>query len=57
MIALGPHAVFIVSAYAGVAAVTLALIGWTIWRARDVRARLGALEAQGVRRRSDGPVA
>jgi heme exporter protein D len=56
MIALGPHAAFIVSAYAGVAAVTLALIGWTIWRARDVRARLATLEAQGIRRRSDGPV-
>ena len=52
---LGPHAVFIVSAYAGVAAVILAVIGWVAWNSARVKGRLAALEAQGVRRRSDGP--
>jgi len=53
MIDLGPHANFIVAAYAGAAFVTLALIAWTAWRSRDAKARLAALEAQGIRRRSD----
>ena len=52
---LGPHAVFIVSAYAGVAAVTLALIAWVAWSSASVKRKLAALEAQGIRRRSDGP--
>ena len=45
-------AIFIVAAYAGVVVVTLALIGWTWWRSRQVKARLATLEAQGIRRRS-----
>jgi len=53
MIDLGPHTNFIVAAYVGVALVTLALIVWTAWRSRDVKGRLAALEAQGIRRRSD----
>ena len=56
MIDLGPHAQFIIAAYAGVAVVAGGLIAWTIWQSRQVRARLAALEAQGIRRRSDGPV-
>ncbi len=55
MIDLGPHTNFIVAAYAGVAIVALGLIVWTWWRSREVRAKLAALEAQGIRRRSDGP--
>jgi heme exporter protein D len=55
MIDLGPHANFIVAAYLGVAIVALGLIVWTAWRAREVKAKLAALEAQGIRRRSDGP--
>jgi heme exporter protein D len=55
MIDLGPHTNFIVAAYLGVALVALGLIAWTVWRSRDVKAKLAALEAQGIRRRSDGP--
>lgn len=52
MIDLGPHAVFIVSAYAGVVVAVAAVIGVTLFNARAVKARLAALEAQGIRRRS-----
>jgi heme exporter protein D len=45
-------AIFIVWAYAGVALVTLALIGAVWWQSRQARQKLAALEAQGVRRRS-----
>jgi heme exporter protein D len=51
---LGPHAVFIIWAYAGVALVTAALIAWIAWNSANARRRLASLEAQGVRRRSDG---
>jgi len=51
---LGPHAVFIVAAYAGVALVTAALIAWVAWNSASVKRRLAAREAQGIRRRSDG---
>ena len=54
MIDLGPHAVFIASAYLGVAAATVAVIAWVAWNSAKVNRRLAALEAQGVRRRSDG---
>jgi heme exporter protein D len=57
MIELGQHAVFIIWAYLGVAAVVLGLAGVTAWRSRQVKARLAALEAQGIRRRSEGPAA
>lgn len=43
---LGPHAVFIVSAYVGVFAVTAALIGFVVVGGRSRRRRLAALEAQ-----------
>jgi len=55
MIDLGQHAEFIVAAYLGVAALVLALILWVALAARRVRARLAALEAAGLRRRSDRP--
>jgi hypothetical protein len=45
--------IFIVWAYAGVALVTLGLVAWVVVGARRVKARLAALEAQGIRRRSD----
>jgi heme exporter protein D len=54
VIDLGPHAVFIVSGYAGVAAAVVAMIAWVAYQSRAVKARLAALEAQGVHRRSAG---
>lgn len=44
---------FIIWAYAGVGIVTLGLIAWVWWRSRAAKARLAALELQGIRRRSD----
>ena len=55
MIELGQHAEFIIWGYAGVAAAALALVGYVLWDGRRVKARLTALEAQGIRRRSEGP--
>lgn len=55
MIDLGPHAVYIVWSYAGVALGVAGLIAWAAIDGRRVRARLAALEARGVRRRSSGP--
>lgn len=57
MIDLGPHAVFIVSAYAGVTLAVAALILWTLFDARRTASKMAALEARGVRRRSAGPAA
>lgn len=54
MLDLGPHAVYIIWAYVGVALVTVAIIAWVAWNSANVKRRLAALEAQGVRRRSDG---
>lgn len=54
MIDLGQHAEFILWGYAGVALGTLALVAWVLWDSRRVAARLKALEAQGIRRRSGG---
>jgi heme exporter protein D len=55
MIELGPYADYIVWAYAGVALLVAALIGFVAYDARRVRSRLRALEERGVRRRSAGP--
>lgn len=46
MIELGPHAVFIVWAYIGVALGVLGLIGWTLYDARQTTRKLAALEAR-----------
>ena len=43
---LGPHAVFIIAAWAGVAAVTAALIAAVVLNARAKKRRLAALEAK-----------
>lgn len=53
MIGLGEHWGFIVGAYGAAALVTLGIIFWTIFDSRRQAARLAALEAQGIRRRSD----
>ncbi|HWU99995.1 MAG TPA: heme exporter protein CcmD [Devosia sp.] len=47
-------AIFIAWAYAGAALVTLGLIAWVWLQSRRARTRIAALEAQGIRRRSNG---
>jgi len=54
MIGEGAHLEFIVWAYAGVGLITLALIGYVVWDARRVKAKLAALDKAGIRRRSAG---
>ena len=54
MIGLGEHAEFIVAAYIGVGLVTLGLIVAVMLDAQRQKMRLRQLEAQGVRRRSEG---
>lgn len=48
-----PNAVYIAAAYLGTALVTAGLIAWTALAATRQKARLKALQAAGVRRRSD----
>ena len=52
---LGPHASFIIAAYAMAAVVVLGLIAWVIADHDAQRRRIAALEARGIRRRSDTP--
>jgi heme exporter protein D len=54
---LGPHAGFIVVAYAVATLVVIALIAWVLIDHRVQRRRLADLEARGVTRRSAGPAA
>jgi heme exporter protein D len=49
---LGPHAVFIVAAYASAVVVIAAALLWVWLDYREVRRVLGELEKQGVTRRS-----
>ena len=49
---LGPHAAFIWAAYATVAVVLAALVAWLVLDGRRQRQLVDALEARGVRRRS-----
>jgi len=53
MIESGAHFAFIAWAYAGVAVVTLGLVGYVLWDSRRVKARLAALDKAGIRRRSE----
>ncbi|SEQ23802.1 heme exporter protein D [Devosia sp. YR412] len=46
MIGLGPHGVFIIWAYLGVAIGVAGLIGWTLYDARTTAKKLAALEAR-----------
>jgi heme exporter protein D len=50
---LGPHAVFIVAAYAVAVLVAVTLIVWVMLDHRAQRRSLDDLEAHGVMRRSD----
>lgn len=52
MIDLGPHAIYIIWAYIGVALAVAALAGWTLLDARRTRRRLAELEAANPRRRN-----
>lgn len=51
---LGPHAAFIVASYAIVAIAMLGLLAWLVLDGRRYQRALNALEARGVRRRSQG---
>ena len=57
MIDLGPHAVFIIWAYVGVANAVAGLIAWTLLDARRTSRQLAALEAGRPRRRTAEPTA
>ncbi len=50
---LGPHAPFIIAAYAAALAVVVGLIAWVIADHAAQRRLLADLEARGVTRRSD----
>jgi heme exporter protein D len=50
---LGPHAAFIVTAYAAAAVVIGGLIAWVLLDYRAQLRKLADLEARGVTRRSD----
>jgi heme exporter protein D len=52
MMALGPHADFIVTAYAAAIVVMIALIVWVWSDYRAQRSALGELDKRGVTRRS-----
>jgi heme exporter protein D len=49
---LGPHAVFIVTAYAAAAVIVGGLIAWVLLDHRAQLRKLAELEARGVTRRS-----
>jgi heme exporter protein D len=50
---LGPHAAFILAAYAVTVAVVAALVGWVLADHRAQRRLLADFERRGVRRRAD----
>jgi len=49
---LGPHAAFIVIAYAAALAIVAGLVGWVVLDRRQLTRMLDVLEAQGLTRRS-----
>jgi heme exporter protein D len=51
---LGPHAAFIVAAYAAMTVILTGVILWIVSDGRRQQRALEALEARGVRRRSAG---
>jgi heme exporter protein D len=52
MMHLGPHAAFIVIAYAAAVAIVAGLIAWIVLDRLQLTRMLDALEAQGLTRRS-----
>ena len=50
---LGPHAAFIVAAYAAAVIVLGSMIAWVLLDYRSQRRKLAGLEARGMTRRSD----
>ena len=52
---LGPHASFIIAAYVMAGVVVLGLIAWVIADHEAQRRRIAALEARGIKRRSETP--
>jgi heme exporter protein D len=50
---LGPHAGFIVTAYAAALGIVAGLIAWVVLDRRHLSRALGELEEQGVTRRSE----
>ena len=50
---LGPHAAFIIGAYAATAVVIAILVGWVMLDYRKQRRTLAELDARGVTRRSE----
>jgi heme exporter protein D len=50
---LGPHAAFIIGAYAATGLVVTALIGWVIADYRIQQRTLADLDARGVKRRAE----
>jgi heme exporter protein D len=52
MMNLGPHAAFIIAAYAAAIVVVAGLVGWVAVDFRAQTRLLGDLDAQGVTRRS-----
>lgn len=49
---LGPHATFIIAAYAAVAIVLVSLIAWLVLDGYNQRRLLDELQARGAKRRS-----
>ena len=49
---LGPHAAFIVSAYAAALVIVVALIVWVVVERRHLRRMLDGFEAQSITRRA-----
>jgi len=52
MVALGPHAAFIVTSYVAAALVVIGLVAWVLADYRAQQKLLADLEARGVTRRS-----
>jgi len=50
---LGPHAAFIVTAYAAAIAIVAGLVAWIAFDRRHLSRMLDTFEAQGISRRSE----